>query len=47
MNGGGLRKKAIFKVYVAGLYVENPMHDAAAMLSSNQMKSMRLHVFAT
>ena len=44
LNGVGLRKKAIFKVYVAGLYVENPMHDAAALLSSNQMKSMRLHM---
>jgi len=41
LNGAGLRKKAIFKVYVAGLYVENPMHDAAALLSSNQVKSMR------
>ena len=40
LNGAGLRKKAIFKVYVAGLYVENPMHDAAALLSSNQVKSM-------
>ena len=44
LNGAGLRKKAIFKVYVAGLYVENPMHDAAALLSSNQVKSMRLHM---
>jgi len=44
LNGAGLRKKAIFKVYVAGLYVENPTHDAAALLSSNQVKSMRLHM---
>src|SRR4051794_8024028 len=44
LNGAGLRKKAIFKVYVAGLYVETPSHDAAALLSSNQIKSMRLHM---
>ena len=44
LNGAGLRKKAIFKVYVAGLYVENPIHDATALLSSNQIKSMRLHM---
>jgi hypothetical protein len=44
LNGAGLRKKAIFKVYVAGLYVENPTHDAAALLSSNQVKSMRLRM---
>jgi hypothetical protein len=44
LNGAGLRKKAIFKVYVAGLYVETPSHDAAALLSSNQVKSMRLHM---
>ena len=44
LNGAGLRKKALFKVYVAGLYVENTMRDAAALLSSNQMKSIRLHM---
>ena len=44
LNGAGLRKKAIFKVYVGALYVENPTHDAAALLSSNQIKSMRLRM---
>lgn len=44
LNGAGLRKKAIFKVYVAALYVEQPTHDAAALLSSNQVKSMRLRM---
>ena len=29
LNGVGLRKKAIFKVYVAGLYVENTTQDAS------------------
>jgi hypothetical protein len=44
LNGAGLRKKAIFKVYVAGLYVENPTKDAAALISSNEIKSIRLHI---
>lgn len=44
LNGLGLRKKAIFKVYVAGLYLENPSKDAAAILASSEAKSMRLHI---
>ncbi len=44
LNGAGLRKKAFFKVYVAGLYVETPSKDAATLISSNQVKSMRLHI---
>lgn len=44
LNGMGLRKKVIFKVYVAALYVEKPSKDAAALLSSGEIKSMRLHI---
>jgi hypothetical protein len=44
LNGAGIRKKLIVKVYVAGLYVETPSKDAAALVSSNQIKSMRLHM---
>ena len=29
LNGMGLRKKAMFKVYVGGLYLESPSKDAA------------------
>jgi hypothetical protein len=42
LNGGGIRTKAIFKVYVAGLYLENPNRDAAAAASSDQVKRMQL-----
>ena len=42
LNGAGVRKKAIFKVYVAGLYVETPSKDSAALLASSQAKSMHL-----
>jgi len=44
LNGIGLRKKVMFKVYVAGLYLENSSRDAAAVVSSEQIKQMRLHV---
>jgi hypothetical protein len=44
LNGAGLRKKAIFKVYVGGLYVETPSKDAATLTSSDQVKRMQLSV---
>ncbi|HTO77567.1 MAG TPA: chalcone isomerase family protein [Thermoanaerobaculia bacterium] len=44
LNGAGLRKKLLFKVYVAGLYVENPSKDAASILSATEIKSMHLHI---
>ena len=43
LNGLGLRKKAIFKVYVGGLYLEAPSKDAAAILASDQAKAVRMH----
>ncbi len=44
LNGMGLRTKVIFKVYVAGLYLENPSKDAGSVVSSDQVKSMRLAI---
>jgi Chalcone isomerase-like len=43
LNGLGLRKKAMFKVYVGGLYLESPSKDANAILASDQAKAIRLH----
>jgi hypothetical protein len=43
LNGLGLRKKAMFKVYVGGLYLEAPSKDAGAILASDQAKAIRLH----
>ena len=40
----GLRKKVIFKVYVAGLYVESPSKDSAAIISAEEVKRMQLSV---
>ena len=42
LNGMGLRTKVVFKVYVAGLYLESPSKDAAAVISSDQVKQMHL-----
>src|SRR6266496_756454 len=44
LNGMGLRKKAIFKVYVAGLYLENKSNAALMVISSEQTKQMQLHI---
>ena len=43
LNGAGLRKKAMFKVYVGGLYLESPSHDAGAILTVDQPKAIRMH----
>src|SRR5215468_2631388 len=44
LNGAGVRKKMLFKVYVAGLYVERASKDGSAILASPEAKSMRLHM---
>ena len=43
LNGLGLRKKAMFKVYVGGLYLESPSKDAGAILASDRAKAIRMH----
>jgi hypothetical protein len=43
LNGLGLRKKAVFKVYVGGLYLESPSKDANAILAADQAKAIRMH----
>jgi len=43
LNGLGLRKKAVFKVYVGALYLASPSHDAAAILVSDEAKAIRMH----
>jgi hypothetical protein len=42
LNGLGLRKKAFFKVYVGGLYLEAPSKDAAAILAADEAKAVRM-----
>jgi hypothetical protein len=43
LNGLGLRKKSVFKVYVGGLYLESPSKDAGAILASDEAKAIRMH----
>jgi hypothetical protein len=44
LNGMGVRKRAIFKVYVAGLYLEKPSQDAAEVVRSDQVKRVQMHM---
>ena len=43
LNGLGLRKKAMFKVYVGGLYLESPSKDAGAIIMTDEAKAIRMH----
>lgn len=43
LNGMGLRKKAIFKVYVGGLYLETGSKNAAAILAADAPKAVTMH----
>src|SRR4051794_26370625 len=44
LNGMGLRKKMIFKVYVASLYLETLTHDAKQAVTSEQVKRVEMHM---
>lgn len=43
LNGMGLRKKAVFKVYVGGLYLPSVSKDATAILAADAPKALRMH----
>jgi hypothetical protein len=43
LNGMGMRKKSIFKVYVGGLYLEAPSKDAAAIIALDAPKAVKMH----
>lgn len=43
LNGLGLRKKAIFKVYVGGLYLAGASADAEAILAADAPRRMVMH----
>jgi hypothetical protein len=44
LNGMGVRRRMGVAVYVAGLHVEHASADAAAILSADEVRSMRLHL---
>ncbi|MFN3413913.1 MAG: chalcone isomerase family protein [Thermoanaerobaculum sp.] len=43
LNGMGLRKKAVFKVYVGALYLTQKSSDPAAILAADQPREMIMH----
>ncbi len=44
LNGLGLRTKAIFKVYVAGLYLETVNKDATKILATDETRRVDMHM---
>ncbi|MEN8198743.1 MAG: chalcone isomerase family protein [Thermodesulfobacteriota bacterium] len=44
LNGAGIRSKLFFKIYIGELYLEQPSHDAAAILDSPGRKRMVMHM---
>jgi hypothetical protein len=43
LQGIGLRKKFVFSVYVAALYLKTPSTDAAAVIGAEEPKRITLH----
>jgi hypothetical protein len=43
LNGMGIRKKLFIKVYVGGLYLQAPSHDAAAIITADEPKQVVMH----
>ncbi len=44
LNGGGIRKKAFFKLYVGGLYLSEKSSDAAAIVSADKPMAVKLQI---
>jgi hypothetical protein len=42
LAGKGIRKKFVIKVYVAGLYMENPQLDQESIINSDQAKGITM-----
>lgn len=43
LNGAGLRKKFVIKVYAGGLYLLQKSNDAAKIISADEPMTIRLH----
>ncbi len=44
LNGGGIRKKAFFKVYVAGLYLPEKNKNAQQIINTDKPYAIRLQI---
>ncbi len=47
LNGGGLREKLWFDLYVGGLYLQEKSSDDASIVSADQPMAMRLHIISS
>lgn len=44
LNGGGIRKKLFFKLYVGGLYLQNKSSDAKAIIDADEAMAVKLQI---
>jgi len=44
LNGGGIRKKVFFKLYVGGLYLSEKSSDAAAIINADKAMAVKLQI---
>ncbi|MGB1318432.1 MAG: chalcone isomerase family protein, partial [Flavobacteriales bacterium] len=44
LNGGGIRKKLFFKLYVGGLYLTNKSADAKAIINADEAMAVKLEI---
>ena len=44
LNGGGIRKKIIFKLYVGGLYLTSKSNDAKAVVNADEAMAVKLEI---
>lgn len=44
LNGGGIRKKLFFKLYVGGLYVQSRSSDAKAIINADEAMAVKLEI---
>jgi hypothetical protein len=44
LNGGGIRKKAFFKLYTGGFYIESRTKDPKAIIAADKAMAMRLQI---
>lgn len=44
LNGGGIRKKLFFKLYVGGLYLQNKSSDAKAIINADEAMAVKLQI---
>ncbi|MCF8278212.1 MAG: chalcone isomerase family protein [Flavobacteriales bacterium] len=44
LNGGGIRKKVFFKLYVGGLYLSDKSSDASAIVNADKPMAVKLQI---